>query len=189
MKQIVLIRHSITTQADTIPFAQWRLSPEGRQKCEQLAQRLARFELTRIISSEESKAVETAKLTDDYLGISAHAVDGLQELMRDDQGYIESKEKFYAMVAELFSNQDNIALGGERANQACERFSRTIDNLLESHPNENLGIVTHGTVLSLFVSAKNKIDGFDYWKSLKMPSFVMLSLPGYELSEIEFDLV
>jgi broad specificity phosphatase PhoE len=56
---------------------------------------------------------------------------------------------------------------------------------VESHPNQNLAIVAHGTVISLFVSRLTNADPFLLWKRLGLPSFVVLSLPDSQIIAVE----
>ena len=188
MNQLVLIRHSISNPDANTPSRMWRLSHGGRQKCVQLAERLKPFSLGRIISSIEPKAIETAYLTAQQLGIPTHVADGLQEHERDKVGFFESKELFNSKVLEMFAHPEEIVFGNESANHARERFSEAINNLLEQFPEENLGIVTHGTVMSLFVCIKNDIDVQDFWVRLEMPAYAVLSLPGYGLMDLVYGL-
>ncbi|MEK6255725.1 MAG: histidine phosphatase family protein [Chloroflexota bacterium] len=188
MNQIVLIRHSITNQDANSPSSQWRLSHAGRQKCEALSEQLVQYKFTKIISSHEPKAIETAELTTEFLGISTEVTGGLQEHMRDTVGYIESREMFNSKVKELFENPDEIVFGSESANQARERLAKAIDNLVKQYPDENLGIVTHGTVMSLFICEHNSMNAREFWGRLKMPAYVVLFVPEYELIDITYSI-
>jgi broad specificity phosphatase PhoE len=40
-------------------------------------------------------------------------------------------------------------------------------------------VVTHGTVISLFVSRRAGLDGFPLWQNLDLPALVVLRLPGF----------
>jgi broad specificity phosphatase PhoE len=50
-----------------------------------------------------------------------------------------------------------------------------------THPGKNIVVVSHGTVITLFVEKFNGIDPFSFWKKLDLPSFVVLSLPQHKL--------
>ena len=56
--------------------------------------------------------------------------------------------------------------------------------LEEEYTAENLAVVTHGTVLSLYVTRMAGLEPVAFWKSLGLPSFVALSLPGFELLRV-----
>ncbi|MGH9203207.1 MAG: phosphoglycerate mutase family protein [Vicinamibacterales bacterium] len=49
--------------------------------------------------------------------------------------------------------------------------------IVESHQVETVAIVTHGTVMALYVARAAALDPFPLWKRLGTPAFVVLSLP------------
>jgi hypothetical protein len=66
---------------------------------------------------------------------------------------------------------------------AHRRFASALNAILEDNKGTVL-VVSHGTVISLFVSRATGIDGFSLWRRLGLPSFVVLSLPGLRLKEV-----
>ena len=69
-------------------------------------------------------------------------------------------------------------LGKETADQARARFSNALQALQTEYPNQSLAIVSHGTVITLFVEKLTGLEPFPFWKKLGLPSFVVFSLPG-----------
>ena len=55
---------------------------------------------------------------------------------------------------------------------------------LAKHNSRNLAVISHGTVITLFVAQTNQIEPFSFWKSLGLPSLVVLKLPGMELKTV-----
>ena len=188
MAKLLLIRHSQPEQDTTIPASEWRLSHQGRQLCEPLAERLKAYEPTRLISSVEPKAVETAQVTARHLGVSSEIAFGLHEHDRSNVGYIPDGERFEVIIKDLFAKPDEKVFGAETAKQAVERFQGAVDGLLDEYVDETLGVVTHGTVMSLFVAAHNKTDGFELWGSLRMPSVIVIELPTLGIKEVVTEL-
>src|SRR5437764_1217197 len=45
-------------------------------------------------------------------------------------------------------------------------------------------VVTHGTVLALFVARHSKENPFQLWRRMGLPSFVVMSLPEYRLEQM-----
>ncbi len=45
-------------------------------------------------------------------------------------------------------------------------------------------IVSHGTVISLFVGARANVDAAQLWATLGLPSYVALELPSHRIIEI-----
>ena len=137
----------------------------------------------RITSSTEPKAVETAQIAADYLKKPSIAFEGLHEHDRTGVGYTK-QDKFEGWVRAYFENPDKLIFGQETANQSFARFSNALAKVTSKHPDQNIAVVSHGTVMSLFVSRTNPIEAFQLWRKLDMPAFVVLSTPQYELLQL-----
>lgn len=183
MSQIILIRHSISKQDDSLPANQWRLSQAGREACRPLAAALQPFSPTLLISSLEPKAIETARLTAAHLGVPSEMAAGLHEHDRSNLGYI-SQDRFQGLVREMMEKPEEQVFGLETGAQARGRFGAALEQLLAEYPEETLGLVTHGTVMSLYIAAANGLDTYNFWERLGMPSFVILTLPRLEIIEV-----
>jgi len=164
--------------------SQWRLSDEGRRRCEPLADRLAAYDLVAIVSSEEPKAVQTGQIVAEALGLTFETVPGLHEHERGVVRDLGSREEFQAQVVRLFEHPGELVLGHETADQAHARFAGAVAHVVQEHPAGNLAIATHGTVMTLFVARTNGLDAVPFWKRLGLPSFVVLTLPSFSLVEV-----
>jgi broad specificity phosphatase PhoE len=94
-----------------------------------------------------------------------------------------SQEGFRSRVAQVLSEPEKLSMGSETGNQAYERFASAIDIVL-GQQDGNLAVVTHGTVMSLFVARAAGIDPVRFWQRLGLPAFVVLSVPGFGLVDI-----
>lgn len=184
MPRLVLIKHSLPLIEPEIPAPKWRLSPEGERRCAALAERLEPYRLDRLFSSEEPKAVETAAILADRLEIPLERVPDLHEHLRYRVAF-GTPESFRASVARFFELPEELVFGEETAGQAHRRFSLAVENLISKYPDENLGVVSHGTVISLFVARANGLDPFELWNRLELPSFAVLSASDLKLEVIE----
>lgn len=180
-RKLVLVRHSVPEIIPDIPASQWRLSDEGRLRCETLAERLAGFELGTVVTSTEPKAVETGQIVAGILGLPIESAPGLHEHARPNVGLLASKEEFQARVASVFEHPDQLVFGSESGDEAHARFAAAVDAVLRQHPSGSLAIVSHGTVMTLFVARTIGVDPIPFWKSLGLPAFVVLSLPELSL--------
>ncbi len=181
MNHFYLIRHSYPEKDTTMPANQWRLSHQGRDAANNMANQLKGFGLTRIISSKEAKAIETSQIIGDGLKIPFSIANGFHEQDRSNLGFIASKEKFNSKIKELMENPNEPVFGIESADQAYSRFQLALTVLLGEFEEETIALVTHGTVMSLFIARANALDPFAYWQSLKMPAIVKISLPDYQI--------
>ena len=181
MSKLILVRHSSPEIVPNSPAAEWRLSDEGRRRCTRLAEELADHRPTVVVASNEPKATETGQIVARLLGLPFETADSLHEHDRSDLGWLGSSERFEAAVASLFNNPDSVMLGKETADQAHQRFSQAVGGVVEGRPEDSVTIVSHGTVIALFVARITGLEPLPLWQRLDMPSFVVMALPKYDL--------
>lgn len=182
MPALVLVKHSLPTIDPSAPSREWRLSDEGRVRSRTLAEQLVQYDLDAVISSDEPKAMETASISARRLNVPVEIVEGLHEHERSNVGFLE-QDHFEQSISCLFSQPAELVFGEETADAAYDRFSKAVHGLSDRFPQANVALVTHGTVLSLFVSRVSALEPFATWKRLGLPSFIVLSRPGFGLVE------
>jgi len=180
---LILIRHSQSQPAPDHPASQWVLTQAGRRRCVALAARLAAYAPDAIVTSRERKAGETGALVAAQLGLPSAVADGLHEHLREHVGWLPNP-MFEQAAAAFFTRPDEQVFGEETAGQASARFNAAVQNVLAAHPGQNVAIVAHGTVITLFVAQHTGIAPLPFWKRLGMPAIVVLSLPDLGLLEV-----
>lgn len=181
---LILVKHAPPQQQPDVPAHEWRLSDSGRARCKPLAERLAAYQPKAIVTSAEPKAAETGSLAAEILGLPVSTVPDLHEHDRSNTPYYPDVAIFEAAVREFFAKPDQLVYGAETADTAHARFERALMNVLAAHPTGNLVVVAHGTVITLFVSRRNALEPFAFWKRLGLPSYVALDLPSFRLREV-----
>jgi len=176
MNNLILVKHSLPEILPEIPASEWHLSAEGRRRCQVLADELAGLDPDLIFSSQEHKAEETAQIIAQQLIKPLFIVPGLHEHERKTVRFT-SDEQFEASVKEFFEQPDGLVFGEETAVQCLNRFSSAVNQLLSKNRDQNLVVVSHGTVITLFVANNCGIEPFSFWSRLDLPSFIVLSLP------------
>ena len=126
----------------------WGLSPEGRARVMGLAHSPGLAGTTRVISSRETKAVETARPLAEALGAALEIRDGLHENDRSATGYLPGPE-FEALADRFFARPDQSAAGWETARDASTRICRAVDQALAGHGPGDVLFVGHGGVGTL----------------------------------------
>jgi broad specificity phosphatase PhoE len=182
VRKLVLIKHARPEVVAGQPANQWRLGERGKLLAEQLAQRLTPYALSQLVSSEEPKATETAEILARVLSIPTATAPGLQEHDRGNEPLVEPRI-FQSAVALFFKKPAQLVLGRETAEEVQERFEEAVQSVLRTHTEGNIGIVSHGTVISLFLHQHAKLNPYLTWKQLALPSFVVLSLPQLNVLE------
>ena len=183
MRRLVLVRHSKPEIDPDRPSSDWRLDEAGRHRSELLADRLRGFNADVVWSSREPKAVETAEIVAGALGVPVRTVDGLEEHHRRGVPYFPTTDEFESAVEQFFLNPDRLVLGSETAQQALSRFTAAIDGVIDAGQADSV-VVTHGTVMTLYVASVAGVRPMDLWRRLGLPSFVVLSLPDLHLQSI-----
>jgi len=186
---LLLIRHSLPEILPARPANQWRLSVEGRVLCERLAQKLAGYRLDRLVTSLEPKALETGQIVADLLDLPVETASNLHEHSRKNVPFLSDGHTFEAKVARVLTEPAELVFGDETGDEAYGRFARALEGVIAKHPTENLGVVSHGTVIALYVSRVCGLDGPRFWKRLGLPSFVVLAQEGTRLVEVVEDMM
>lgn len=181
------MKHSEPVLEPGVAPNRWRLSERGRRGSVLLAERLARYEPRTIVSSEETKALETAAGAAEHLGIWCSVYPGLHEHDRTGAPFL-ADEEFEQAARDLFENPDGLVWGNETAEQARARFEGAVRRVLDEREEEVVPIVAHGTVISLFVSRYNDVEPYELWRRLGLPSFCVLSVPGFKIQETIYNL-
>jgi broad specificity phosphatase PhoE len=193
-QKLIFVRHAAVEIDPAVPSNEWRLSDNGRSLTHHLIPQIAVHNPTRIITSSENKARETGQIIADVLGSSCQTAPNLHEHERSRVGYFEHKADFVTAVHHFFTHPNQLVFGDETANQARERFDTAVHHLIAQHPHdanvssETLAIVTHGTVLTLFLAHYNQIEPFHFWQTLELPDYFVVSLPDFTFHESRFTL-
>jgi broad specificity phosphatase PhoE len=185
---LILVRHSVVQPNPNQPAAQWGLSDAGRQRCIPLAERLVPYRPSIVITSVEPKAEETGRLIAQRLNVPVQTAANLHEHERRNVVWFDSEADFEAQVARFFAQPDELVFGEETAEQAYHRFQQAIDDVVIQHPDQNMVIVAHGTVLSLLIGRVAGLDPYPFWKQLGMPAYIVTSLPAYNVVEVVNEL-
>jgi broad specificity phosphatase PhoE len=170
-----LIRHAMPVVDYEKPPATWELSEQGAADSRLLAEELQDLGLIELVSSVEPKAAGTAREIAGVLGIEWRTAPGLHEHERDPLPYFGDVE-WHTLVRGLFDHPDELMMGRETANAALARFSRAVDEVLADSVHDKVGIVSHGTVMSLYASQLTGEAPYSIWSRLTLPDYVLLTV-------------
>ena len=182
--QLILVKHSLPEIQENLPACEWHLSDVGKLRAARLAETLKPYDIDFVASSAEPKAVETARVVAAKWEADFQVFDGLHEQERSGVPYL-SKLEFEKSIRQCFERPGTLVFGGETADHAHERFLKAVTSILANHENKSIVIVSHGTVISLFVSRLTGQPAFPLWSTLGLPGFVVLDVEKKELVALE----
>ena len=180
MRKLILIKHASPFVIPGTPSEEWKLSDKGRESCGPLAAALRGVQPAIIVSSIEPKAKETAELMAEALNVPMETAADLHEHDRSNVPHMRSGE-FISHVELMFRKPGERVLGRESADEAFERFDAAVNAVLEKHATGDVAIVSHGTVIALFIALHADQNAFEWWRKMGLPSFVVMSLPEMRL--------
>lgn len=131
-----------------LPVPQWGLSELGRQRTLSVRNAQALRATRRIVSSTETKAVETASILAGALGLEPETREAMHENDRSATGFLEPGE-FEAAANRFFAEPDKSVRGWERAIDAQVRIVREVETVLADDQGGDVLIVGHGGVGTL----------------------------------------
>lgn len=135
----------------------WGLSPTGHARVAALASNLGALSRTRrVISSDETKALETAMPLAEVLGAPLEIRRLMHENDRSATGFLPPDE--FERVADAFFATPSLSVRGwETADDAQRRIVAEVDACLEGEQSEDILMVGHGAVGTLLFCALSGI--------------------------------
>ena len=131
-----------------VPVPRWGLSEKGRARAEALRTAPWVRSLTRIVSSDETKAVETAGIIARACGLEVEVREHMGENDRSATGFLPPPE-FEKVADRFFAEPTQSARGWAKAADEQARIVGAIDAVLAGHRGGDILFVGHGAVGTL----------------------------------------
>ncbi|CAN7267250.1 phosphoglycerate mutase family protein [Pararhizobium sp. LjRoot255] len=145
----IYVTHPQVRINSDVPVPRWGLSELGAARSEMAAQCGWARQLTRILSSDETKALETAAILARPAGIDIEVLDHAGENDRSATGFLLPDE-FEKAADWFFANPEQSFYGWERAVDAQARIVSAISSVLDGNdPSRPIAFVGHGGVGTL----------------------------------------
>jgi probable phosphoglycerate mutase len=147
--QLLLVRHALPLRSESGKGSDPDLSDDGIEQAKRLPDALARFPITRLVSSPQRRAVQTAQPVADALGLAIDIDDRLAEYDRDLKHYIpieqiaaEYPEELARLASgHLPSTVDETAFLS-RINEGIRDLAATVDH------EDTVAVFSHGGVIN-----------------------------------------
>jgi broad specificity phosphatase PhoE len=142
------LTHPQVTIDPSIPVPRWGLSEVGKARTEAVTAAGPLSATTRIISSGERKAIETAEIIAAKLGVNVEVREAMHENDRSATGFLVPDE--FEAVANQFFGEPHVSIRGwERAIDAQSRIVREVEHVLTNSLPGDVLLVGHGGVGTL----------------------------------------
>jgi broad specificity phosphatase PhoE len=181
MPNLILVRHAQPAIEPDKPSTEWRLSEDGRTHSRKMAHQLTPYQPHIVITSREPKAAQTGPIIAQTLELPYETAEHLHEHKRTGEFF--TQEQFQQKIRAFFERPTELVFGLETAEQALKRFETAVTQTIARHPHQNIIIATHGTVITLLITAHNPtIAPIPFWQNLKMPDYVHSTDTDFKLS-------
>ncbi len=146
---VFYVTHPQVAVDPSIPVTAWGLDDRGRERARAMLGQPWISGIRRIVSSNETKAIETATIVADHLGVTFEVRDGLGENDRAATGFVPPAE-FEVLADAFFADPEVSVRGWERAIDAQRRIVTAMDTCLSETIDGDVMIVGHGGVGTLW---------------------------------------
>jgi broad specificity phosphatase PhoE len=147
--QLLLIRHALPLRSEPGQGSDPDLSEEGIEQAKRLPDALARFPITRLVSSPQRRSLQTAQPVADALGLRIDVDERLAEYDRDMEHYIPIEQiaaEFPEELARLASGHLPTSVD-ETA--FLKRINEGIGDLVTAGDHDDtVAVFTHGGVIN-----------------------------------------
>ena len=192
------LRHAEPDLRPDVSGHEWGLSEQGRLETRQLAEKLSRdgsTRLSRVWSSPEPKALETARIVAETIGLPLTVEPDLREHQAPDLPLM-APAAFASLVGRFLASAGEHPLGAESWESLEHRFDSVLRRGLSlGADSDGLVLATHGRWLACGLPRYlSQSDGFDrvaWWKALERPDWVSVQLPAgvSRLAELTWEIV
>lgn len=141
------------------------LSESGRGAAERLADLLERCDVSLIVASPYTRAVQTVRPLATRLGIEIE----LEDDLRERQLCAGVVNDVHARLEVLWRDFDFAYQDGESSADAQTRVRSAIERIAARAGDRNVVIASHGNALALYLRTLDPAVDFAFWSRMSMP--------------------
>jgi len=150
--QLLLVRHALPLRSDPGQGSDPSLSDDGRAQAARLPTALARFPITRLVSSPQVRAIETGRPVADALGLAIDVDDRLAEYDRDLEHYIPIEQIARENPGELQRLIDGHLPSGVDEDAFRGRVTAGVaDIVAAAGDDDTVALFSHGGVINVLL--------------------------------------
>ncbi|WP_229683043.1 histidine phosphatase family protein [Virgibacillus oceani] len=130
----------------------------------------------KIISSPYLRAIESIKPFAQNNNLQIEVNENLKERILSE----EPIDDWLDVLEQSFIDLDFTLPGGESSNDAINRASIILDEILHNDSLSNVILVSHGNLISLLLKQYDNSFGFNKWKNLRNPDIYLIHMENNE---------
>jgi broad specificity phosphatase PhoE len=147
--QLLLVRHALPLRSEPGQGSDPDLSEEGIEQAKRLPDALARFPISRLVSSPQIRSVQTAQPVADALGLAVEIDERLAEYDRDMEHYIPIEQIAAEFPEELVRLASGHLPSAVDETAFLSRINAGIGDLVASGDHEDtVAVFSHGGVIN-----------------------------------------
>lgn len=150
--QLLLVRHALPLRSEPGQGSDPDLSEVGLEQANRLPAALARFPVSRLVSSPQRRAVQTAGPLAEKLGLTVDVDDRLAEYDRDMSHYVPIEDIAKENPEELARLAGGHLPSGVNEDAFSARIGAAIEDLVAaSDHDETVAVFSHGGVINVLL--------------------------------------
>lgn len=167
--KITFIRHSKTAVNPDVPIPLWGLSDDGIDRAQELAASAVIKDIDILYASLQTKAIETMLYLAKPNVIPMRIHRDLAEITSFTNKFYTGEE-YTRQIEQYYSGEIDRIAGGETIEEALMRFTAALEEIVAAEKSaKNIGIVTHGYILSFFTGKYTELSPFELHHSIQQP--------------------
>jgi broad specificity phosphatase PhoE len=181
MGTLYLVRHPETRVDLLVASSQWLLTEEGMGQAQRLARQSFWRQVSMIYTSDEPKAVITARVVAAHTGLSWQTRSCLGEL--DRRLYQPPDIAAYrSAVTRMFNNAEQSIRGWETRANAEARIMSCVQELVGEDLDATAAIISHGIILTILVAQLVGLaELYEFWREMGFASVAVLDTHHWTL--------
>lgn len=184
MVQFLIARHCSATGQER----EAELTSVGIRQAQVLSMFLEHYpiDVHRIITSPFKRAVDSIHPFAEAAGIKLEEEERLAERMLSDKPL----EEWLEILERSFTEMDLKVYNGESSNEAMERSSSVMKELMKSEDDDKtVLLMTHGNLMTLMLRYFDDTFGYEDWKNLRNPDLYLVKHTdtGWDVERVYHD--
>ena len=177
--RIFVVRHGAADyESELLSDAGGWLSPLGRQQSRELASQVEGERISRVWTSDLSRAVQTGEIVAARTGVDVTVRTGLREFgVGDAAGTTGDPDPFASTFTAWLGGDLSARIpGGESGVEVVARYEAVLEEVADAHRGESVLVISHGGVMSMVLPLLASNLAPDHTRDIPLPNCGVVAL-------------